>query len=532
MDSNRAFVLVIVIWIVAFTNCFAQSKILIKSQHWAYEYIERLQNRGHLRTLNPTAIPYNRGEVWEAVQEVDRETLSPLSRQWLKKVENHVKPEKQKGSYNLIYGGELTGRATRINSGRTNVLRPTKGGESVYPHWKLTLYGEWKNIVLQTGLMLDRYYIVDPDGYRTAARPWLRAEDSYIGYDKGHFSAYLGRFRHHWGLNSSTSGIISKNPVPFDNFYLRFGKGNIQFRTILGELDSVTEGQFDNRIGANTIKRYFFGHRLDWLPSKHFMVSLLEGEIVSGEHLNLPFRHLNPLNFLFVDSSTKPKQYESSNIMIALAIDAYWNNLRVNSQFILDDLVVEDREELEESGELKPMAYTFINSVSYASIEPYVDLGVRYNMVSSMSYRGSSSIAEDRWMYAGRGLATNFSDYTKLQLYAHWYADRVIPGLRLGPSYTLLSQGELGFRQPFDYKILNDSILHGTIEKTHRFALQLEYQPVELLRLIPSWESFDTNVRLRADVGYNHVLNENHIVNVSNNKLVGMFQLDVRLAFN
>ncbi|NGP86876.1 hypothetical protein [Fodinibius halophilus] len=531
MNINRVLVFIFAIWIASLSNCFAQSKVLIKSQHWAYEYIERLQNRGHLRTLNPTAIPYNRGEVWEAVQDMDREALSPLSQQWLKKVENHVKPAKEKASDNFIYGGELTGRATRINSGRTNVLRPTGGGESVYPHSKVTFYGEWKNTIVQTGLMLDRYYVVDPDGHRTAARPWLRVEDSYIGYDKGHFSAYLGRFRHHWGLNSNSAGLLSKNPVPFDNFYLRFGKGKIQFRTILGELDSVTGGQFDRRINSNTIKRYFFGHRLDWIPSKHFAVSLLEGEIVSGEHLNIPFRHLNPLNFLFIDSGTKPKQYESSNIMLALAVDAYWKKIHLNTQFFLDDFVVRDRDELGKSGELKPMAYTFLNSINFATTEPYFDIGARYDMVSSMSYRGSSSIAEDRWMYAGRGLATNFSDYTKLQLYTHWYADNVLPGLKLGPSYTLLSQGELGFRQPFDYTILDDSILHGTIENTHRIALQLEYQPVQLVRMIPQWEWFDVSFRFQADIGYNHVVNSNHITNKTESEIIGLFKLDGRWSF-
>ncbi|MYH07529.1 MAG: hypothetical protein F4146_03025, partial [Rhodothermaceae bacterium] len=49
----------------------AQGNRLLPVNDYAYEYIVRLQRRGHLLELNPTSLPYRRGDVWDALSRLE-----------------------------------------------------------------------------------------------------------------------------------------------------------------------------------------------------------------------------------------------------------------------------------------------------------------------------------------------------------------------------------------------------------------------------------------------------------------------------
>ncbi len=50
---------------------------LIPTDHWSYEYIRRLRDRGYLTNLNPLVQPYRRGEVVQGLGAIDVSALHP-----------------------------------------------------------------------------------------------------------------------------------------------------------------------------------------------------------------------------------------------------------------------------------------------------------------------------------------------------------------------------------------------------------------------------------------------------------------------
>jgi hypothetical protein len=438
----------------------AQQNRLLMVDDWTYGYITRLQRRGHLLDLNPTAAPYRQGDVWAALEKIDRADLNRTEQHWIDLLTRALKPV-ETADNQITIGGDVEAGGRAINSDRLDTLRPL--GDSLQGFVYLTphAYLDAGPFVAQAGWREDMYYDRDPDGLDTALRLLARSEDTYAGFHHRYFSAYLGRWSNQWGVPGEAAALISDNPRSQDQVYWRIGGQRLSVTGLLSELDSVTEdGRFTGRAVdtgefTDSKRRYLAAHRWDWRPSPYFMISAMESAVYSGKNTGVSLKYLNPLHtFTFVIDNI-PKNDENNGFIAGL-VWAQYKRLTAHGQWMVDDF-----DALGEGNE--PISFALVGSLHFAAGS--FDLGTTVEMVASRTYNAPQ--AEGKYLYLLRGLATQFSDYIHAAAFADIYLDGVVPGLRVTPRVDVVAQGARDIRESLPQTLEEiASILDGTAELT------------------------------------------------------------------
>ena len=511
MARLTVFAFFILAFLVPVTG-FAQDDRLIPTGDYAYEYIVRLQRRGHLLELNPTAIPYRRGDVWAALDNIDSNRLEPAEQHWIGLLRRSLKPATSTQGKAAV-GYTFLAAANTTNSDRIDPLRPH--GDVVNFYW----YGTWAAayidagpVVGEMGLYHNRFYENDPDGLDVALRLWARSEHTYVGYHSRWWSAYLGRWDVHWGVPRETATVVSDNARSRDQLMLRLGGDRLSITGLLGELDSATDGRYftgraeDDSVRLGNTRRFMAAHRWDYRPTKRFMVSFMEAAVYSGASSSFSPKYFNPLHpFTFVVDNT-PKNDEN-NGMLAGLLWAQWKRLTLHGQLLVDDIRLQ--------ANTGPETITYAIAGTAALALSSADLVVSLDAVTSRAYNAPQP--EGRYTYLNRGLATQFSDYVQAGLSAEFYLDQWAPGLRIGPSIDLLWQGERDIRQPFPSNNERPrNILDGSVERTARGAVQAAWQPMHWW-----WISLDAGINTSQKDG-----------NGRRTRFVGLISAGVRLTLD
>ncbi len=484
----------------------AQSNRFLPTGDHAYEYIVRLQRRGHLLGLNPTALPYQRGEVWDALSQIDTTQLNHSEHHWVDLLRKKLRPpsmskDRVAVGYTFMAGTDV------INSDRIDPVRPQ--GEAVNFYWHGTAasgYLEAGPAVAEMSVFHSRYYDRDPDGIDAGLRLMARSEHSYVGWSQRRLSAYMGRWDLHWGTPGDASTIISSNARSRDQVWLRLGGDRVSVTAVLSELDSATDGRYytgraaDDSVKFGSTRRFHAAHRWDYRPTKKFMLSFMESAIYSGPSSSLSLKYLNPVNpFTFVVDNV-PKNDDNNGFLAGL-LWAQFKRLTIQGQFMVDDIRLQSN--------TGPETITFVLTGSAAYALPKADLKLTLETVTSRAYNAPQT--EGQYIYLNRGLATQFSDYVHTSLFLEFYLDRRVRGLRLGPKMDLLLQGERDLRQPFPVKSESiQNLLDGDVKRTIRGSMRLTYQPMHWW-----W--------IAADGGYN-------INSGDSNRFIGLLNAGILLT--
>ncbi|HET6568832.1 MAG TPA: hypothetical protein VFG50_12770 [Rhodothermales bacterium] len=460
----------------------AQDNRLLTTDDWAYTYIQRLQRRGLLLQLDPTALPYTTGAVRAALSTLKRRDLTDAERRWAALLE-HAFSRRRPDRRELLVGGSLEAGLNATNNDRLDPLRYTDSSHAAlqagairfFPNVTGSFYFEKGPVVAQYGLRNDFFYDSDPDGLDAANRLYVRSQDAYVGYNSRFVSAYLGRFRNHWGVYGQAAVLISDNPLSYDQLSLRIGGRRLALYSILGELDSATEdGQFTGRMGdlppderSLGIRRFVAAHRLTWRPTRNFLLSFMESTLYSSPGAGFSLKYLNPLhNFAFEVDNT-PKNDENNGFIAGL-LWAYARPVTITGQLLIDDLDV-----MRQTGE--PGSIGITGSITYAGVMPSIDAGLSVTAITARTY--NTGQPEGKYLYMLRGLATQFSDYLLASVYADVYLDRALPGLTISPCLDLLWQGSQDIRNPFPpLDGPTAFILNDPVGRTIRPAVRLRYQ--------------------------------------------------------
>ena len=462
----------------------------------SYEYIVRLQRRGYLLELNPTATPYRHGAVAAAIASVDTTRLSPSEGHWLRLVRYAVR-QVPRDAGEAAVGYYFDGQASLVNSDRKELLRPR--GDTLnffYEGTAVSGWAEFGSLVTDFSIWHSRYYEDDPDGLDVALRLYARSENTYVGYHRHWLSAYVGRWNQHWGVPGEAATVLSNNPRSQDQLYLKLGGGRLSVTGVLSELDSATDGLYftgraeDDSVRAGSTRRYFAAHRWDFRPGRRFMVSFMESAIYSGPGSSLSLKYLNPMHVFSFVVDNRPKNDENNGFLAGL-LWAQISRLTIHGQFMVDDI------NLQGIGR-ESMTFAMVGSAVVAL--PKLDVGIALEAVSARAYNAPQP--EGRYLYLQRGLATQFSDYVSSTLWADVYLDTV-PGLRLKPHVAILYQGERDIRQPFPSNDeLLDNILDGQVARTVRTAAEIMYQPVPWAwaRAEGGFNSTDGNTRFAGSL--------------------------------
>ncbi len=511
----------------------AQKNRLINTHSWQYEYIQRLQQRGHLLQLNPTDLPYAFKDVQNALKSTDSLQLSDQEQRWYALLKRSF-AYRSANVDGMRLGGTLKGKLRRSSSERLNVDNPQEKGKLVLPRAELTGYLEWEQWIGQTGLTFDWFYDIDPDGIDVVRHLYTRSEETYLGYNGEKLDIYLGRFDNHWSQFGRQGAFLTDNPRSFDQIQITFGTPRLSFSSIFGELGSMKEdGSFNVKttFSPGGYRRFAFLHRLDWSVRPNLKLSFMEGELYSSKTAGISLRSLLPLHFLYFSSQNAPIN-NYINLLVGGSVWYQTGPVTFYLQGMIDEIILNQTtiEKRKANNTYTPPKYTINSTLTIADIGNAFDLGIEADLVGSNTYRNRN--IWEQWSFAGRGLATNFSDYIRTKAYLTFYP-RWLDGLKFEPGITLYNKGEADFRveasptNPDGSPI--PSILSGTVERTIRPSLYLRYQPLVLNGSANENSRF--NFWLDADMGINFTENENNIEEAASNRFIGLFRIAGEIAF-
>lgn len=490
----------------------AQANRLLAAGDPAYHTIERLQRRGHLLELNPTALPYRFGDLADALENLTDANLSPLERRWVDLLRRRLRmgaTEEAPATFTAGVDAELGARLT--DHQRLDPLRAFSDTARAYPYGILQLWLSAGPVVAEAGSRPDLFYNDDPMGLDVALRLGVRSEHTYAGVQTPYVSAYLGRVGQHWGLPGSDGMLISDNPLPYDLLALRLGTEKLAVRALLGELDSVTEdGRFTGRVADDSetegnLRRFVAAHRWDWRPSKRLTLAFIESAIYSSETSGLSLKYLNPVHPFVWTVDNRPKNDENNGFVGGL-LWAQTGRWTWHGQLVMDDFDILNSTE--------PASFALTGNLIRAA--GAFDVGAEITMVATRTY--NTDQPPGKYMYLLGGLATQFSDFIQGGVFADLYLDAWLPGLQLTPRLDVLAQGEVDFRDEFSPGNSDfGTILEGTVEQTVRPSVQVFYQRS------PWWW-------IRLDGGLNVTSNKDHIDGASDTRFAGLATFGVRLT--
>ena len=466
--------------------------------HWGYEYIGRLRDRGYLPNLNPLVQPYRRLDVARDLAVLDPDTLRQPLAEWVRLLKDELAPELDRlaGRKTRRWGVVAMAGARASTSQRLDPTRPT-GSSDTWPWWRGGAWIETGPIAAETRLYGDSYFRSDPDG----GDPGFDPRD-YVGgmSDNAYLSVVLpfaaldvGRMVRNWGPIGTPGLMLSNVATPYPAIDLEVHVGHFAARAMAAQLDTVSG-----------VRRHISAQELTYAKGD---VAFSLGEASLYTYPSLLLRFLNPAELFFFNQSTDPPQ----NLML---MGQFW--LRRRPVLFYLDALLDDIDVNPTTPKAEPPQYGFTLGARLVSLPPWIEPALEYQQVGAWTYRTPNY--NDRYSYFNRGLGVNFSDYDRLTLRADLFPP--VHGLRLTPAIVFQRQWEGNFRDsiPGGYYWGRPALAYGVAERTLRFALQGRYQPLR-----PLWVAWD--------VGPNFVNNKGHVNGVKKTELEGTVELGVRLEF-
>jgi hypothetical protein len=469
--------------------------VLVSTDHWSYEYVRLLRERGYLDRLNPLVQPYRAADIAAALGELDPDTLPQPVRGWIELLRDEY-GWRQADTGMVRWGAAIDGGASASTSQRLDPVRPL-GDEGAWPYWRGGAWVEAGPVVAEARLFGDMYFNDDPDGVDPGQRRGGRTDHAYVSADFKVVSLQLGRVSRNWFLPGTPGMLASAVATPYPQIGFEVRAWRFTLRSFTGELETL----FDR-------KRYFSAHRLDY-ETPNFVISLGESSLHAPESGALSLRYLNPLELIFFDGENQPNDV-TANLMLDLQVWYRVGGVTLYGEGLLDDIDIAP-----EGDAAEPPVYGFTVGGRVTSVAPWLALAAYYQQVPSWAYRTPNDV--DRYSYLERGLGQNYSDYDRLTLSADLFPP--LRGLRLTPMFQFQRQGEGNFRDTIPGGYMGEpAIFLGVRERTLRLALAGYFQPVRY-----GWIAWD--------VGYNDIANRGNVEGANESLLSAVGSIGVRFDF-
>ena len=533
------------------------SRVLSLYDRQSYEYIQQLQDRGHLLELHPTDMPYRYDELHEALEGVTEYEFSGVQAQWIRHLRDRIGLNASEKPVLDLRGGSYL---QVNNSERDHMYRPSDDIAYVWPMIELAPGIRYQGWVVQAHARFEYYEDRNIDGLDAVNRFWVRNEETYVGYSNEFLEVYGGRVLNHWGVYGQSSGLVSDHSVTYDQVKINVGTKHLQLSSVMGYLDNLKSDDVfngDTRWDPLSVKRYLFAKRLDWRPREHLMFSYRESLIFSGWDAVPQPKYMLPGYIGFFQADNAP-QNDFINYLTGIA---FWgqfgggrvhgdgfaksgaksgaksqsssqNILTLHTEVIIDDVIFfRERRGIDERSNFN----VFFNA-AYALSQRPLTLQLNAEMVSSQSY--NTDQAQGRYLYLGRGIATQFNDYVFGEFRTQLFLDGKLQGLRVSPYLGGLLQGEqvidkefIGSpltqkdKDPDELEPVPDFVLSGVVQETFRAGVEWVYYS-------PAERGWKKGWWLRGDVGLNVMRNLWNVVGNDQTRPVGMIELGVQFDFS
>ena len=544
------------------------SRVLSLYDRQSYEYIQQLQDRGHLLELHPTDMPYRYDELHEALEGVTEYEFSGVQAQWIRHLRDRIGLNASEKPVLDLRGGSYL---QVNNSERDQMYRPSDDIAYVWPMIELAPGIRYQGWVVQAHARFEYYEDRNIDGLDAVNRFWVRNEETYVGYSNEFLEVYGGRVLNHWGVYGQSSGLVSDHSVTYDQVKINVGTKHLQLSSVMGYLDNLKSDDVfngDTRWDPLSVKRYLFAKRLDWRPRENLMFSYRESLIFSGWDAVPQPKYMLPGYIGFFQADNAP-QNDFINYLTGIA---FWgqfgggrvhgdgfaksgggsgtdagngfaksgaksqsssqNILTLHTEVIIDDIIFfRERRGIDERSNFN----VFFNA-AYALSQRPLTLQLNAEMVSSQSY--NTDQAQGRYLYLGRGIATQFNDYVFGEFRTQLFLDGKLQGLRISPYLGGLLQGEqvidkefIGSpltqkdKDPDELEPVPDFVLSGVVQETFRAGVEWVYYS-------PAERGWKKGWWLRGDVGLNVMRNLGNVGGNDRTRPVGMIELGVQFDFS
>ena len=410
----------------------------------------------------------------------------------------------------------ITSEITSNNTERQTTYRPLTDKPFFWPATNLTWTVTKGYFIANANVRFDLYYDRDPDGFDAVNRLYMRNDESYVGFQNDWAQVLVGRKQHHWGVPGQNALFLSSNSRTFDQLSMAFDFGPYSYDLVLGQLDELSsDGRFgqDTRNDPGAKRRFVSLKRFRWRPNNNLTLSYKEAILYSGINANWSPRYMVPTS-LYVFLADNAPRNDQINLLFGGSVQWTPGNWVAYSELMIDDIIFNRKERgITETG-----TGAWLGHLSWTNETSHIQW--HSEVIGYQAY--NTDQAEGRYLYLGRGLATQFNDYVFTEVRGSKslrvgqggaYGDHnvinrssnqnknKIHNTTLGVSLGLLWQGEQTINQPFTSAYPDGSrferVLTGDVERTVRAALQfgLETQSKSAVEL---------------DIGYNWVQNLGH----------------------
>ena len=563
MGRISSFCICIVIVLVASYVAKAQqdSRILSLYDRQSYEYIKQLQDRGHLLELHPTDMPYRYDELRAALSGIEQYDLKGINARWIRYLQDRIGFDATKRPVLDLQGASYL----QVNkSERDHMYRPSDDIVFLWPMIELAPGIHYQGWVVQAHARLEYYEDRNIDGLDAVNRFWVRNEETYVGYSNDFLEVYGGRVLNHWGVYGQSSGLLSDHSVTYDQLKINVGTKHLQLSSVMGYLDNLKSDDVfngDTRWDPLSVKRYLSAKRLDWRPNEHLMFSYRESIIFSGWDAVPQPKYMLPGYIGFFQADNAP-QNDFINYLTGIA---FWgqfggdrddtggglgintnsfhinsnsksqansqNILTVHTEVIIDDIIFfRKRRSIDERSNFN----VFFNA-TYALSQRPLSLELNVEMVSAQSY--NTDQAQGRYLYLGRGIATQFNDYIFGEFRTRLFLGNKLQNLQLIPYLGGLLQGEqvidkefIGSpltqkdKDPDELEPVPDFVLSGVLQESFRAGVEWVYYSEAKKGWMNDWW-------FRADLGLNVMRNLQNIEGNDQIRLVGVIELGFQFDF-
>lgn len=509
---NRLLILISLFSIYCLQLNAQDARVLDLDNVNAYNIIERFVISGKFQKLNPTKLPYKESDIYKELKALNYDELTKIEKIWFEQLAKEIGYSKFEEHRDYIIDPVFLGGSEFNNTRRKNSYRPIGSDLHAWPYAELGFYADYKNITVNNNIRFDLYYEFDPDGLDPTQRLYMRNENSYISYKAKYIDVLFGRVENQWGMYNGGATFISDNALPFDQLNYTIGTERFSFTSVTGVLDNI---ETPEAVGNDPIakRRFIALKRIDWKVNNALTLTFKESNLYSGLNANLEPRVMIPSAVFFFLEEVQRNNIE--NLMIGGSIFYKKNNFSLFLDVMLDDLITKRVER----GITEKNNFSFVLNSTYLQKNRLIQYNLDFELYTYQAY--NTDQIEGRYLYYGRGLASQFNDYIFTQFKLDYFADLKLKGLRLSPYVGMLNQGEQVIDQTFQSTYENgdelEYVLTGTVENTYRFGLNLHYY-------------FKNNLWFRSDLGYNIIKNAANLRGNNKSQFNGMAELGFRIS--
>ena len=425
--------------------------------HPAYHYIDLLQSRGRLLSLDPALRPYTRAAVLAALDKQGGAGLKEIERVWAERIRKdcRVDTEAAESADPQIFG--VVGRVEAAGSYRN--LRPDReqslAGVGFGGRFSHLTYDVRFLRAPQLMRLADTTSQHDPEVLPPAEEGLIRPVEGYLKVDfglaDGAFSSeiFFGRLARNWSPAGGRSLVLSAQALSFDHLGFCLRTRHLVFSHYVAALDDMLQNQpyFGQPVRFN---RYFSAHRLDVRVRDNVRFGISETTVYGGENRGFDPALMNPFTSFRLVQIQNKRDWSNNTFLGLDAFTCFAGRMSFYGQFLFDDFLrepkIQDRWALDAGLSLRDplpgsaattlqIGLTVVSSFAYNTFQPYE----RYLLAGRPL---GAPLGNDYWRAEGK-LAFHLSGVADLGL----FASRTKRGaLRIAsPAVLLLDSARLPF---------------------------------------------------------------------------------------